>query len=338
MSDKNENNLKLMLKTRNFRENWKIRTNKNHQIKTSDSLTKVLLKGKLYGLINKCNIMTDEKFREIKAKITLSNPEKYKTVKPNKTKGFYYAQKNPSILETQISSNKFEDDRINAKDFITQNFTVKEQKIIFKYPQYFKLSSNVALKDLTINEHKNLSEIIINEEEHELLSKRKPKISSFTSKLSKFPVLSSRNSNKLYYNFNTTNFSSTKKYPLTPSCKMATTFNFNIKPSKHVFTAKNFKSINFKVNNVETVNREFRNEIKKKEKKMIEKFEKIQKRREQYQQEKNNNFIEINKKNLEAQKMKEKDRNNKYSEKKYIDMILKKIKKNYNLTRKSDDK
>ena len=86
---------------------------------------------------------------------------------------------------------------------------------------------------------------------------------------------------------------------MTSSCKMATTFNFNVKPHINVFTPTNCKNINLKYNSVEMMNRELNEEIKEKEKKMIEKFEQIQKRREQYQQEKNNNFIEINKKNLQ---------------------------------------
>ena len=337
MTDKNENNIKLMTKT-GFKVSQKIGRTKSHETKTDDSLTKVLLKGKLFGLINKCNVMTDEKFREIQTKITLSIPKKYTTAKQNKKKSFYYAQKNPCILNTQIISDKFEDDRITAKDFITKNFTLKERRLIFKYPQYFKLFSNDALKELTFNEHRNLSEIITNEEEQELLSHKKRKFCFYNPKLQKFPVLNARNHKKLYTNFNTANSTSTKKFSMTSSCKMATTFNFNVKPHINVFTPTNCKNINLKYNSVEMMNRELNEEIKEKEKKMIEKFEQIQKRRKQYQQEKNNNFIEINKKNLNAQKMKEKDRYNKYNEKKYIDLILKKIKTNYNKVLKKGKK
>lgn len=326
MYDKNESNEKFAAKTRNCMFNRAIGKTKNYQIKPGDSLSKVLLKGKLFGLINKCNIMTDEKFNEIKTKISSSNPKNYKAIKrKNKEEGFYYAEKNPRILNTEINSNKFEDDHINARDFISRNFTSKEQKLIFKYPQYFKLSSIDALKEIAPDEHKNLSEIISMEERKELLSHKKQKLYSLTPKFPKFSVLNKKNNQNLY-----TNLSSIKKFPLTPSSKMATTFNFSVKTFNNVFTPKIYKSINFNLNNVEIRNKEIKEEIKEKEQKMIEKFERIQKRREQYQKDKNNYFIEIHKKNLNEQKMKEKDRNNKYNEKKYIDLILKKIKKNYN--------
>ena len=64
---------------------------------------------------------------------------------------------------------------------------------------------------------------------------------------------------------------------------MATTFNFSVKTFNNIFTPKIYKSINFNLNNVEIRNKEIKEEIKEKEQKMIEKFERIQKRREQYQ-------------------------------------------------------
>ena len=56
MYDKNESNEKFAAKTRNCMFNRAIGKIKNYQIKPGDSLSKVLLKGKLFGLINKCNI------------------------------------------------------------------------------------------------------------------------------------------------------------------------------------------------------------------------------------------------------------------------------------------
>ena len=46
--------------------------------KKNNELSKVILKGKLFGLINKSNIMTDEQFKDIKIKLSLSQLEKYK--------------------------------------------------------------------------------------------------------------------------------------------------------------------------------------------------------------------------------------------------------------------
>ena len=165
---KNNKNMKLndIIQTNyvSSRENF----NKTHPNRKNKShLSKVILKGKLFGLINKTNIMTDEQFNDIKIKLSLSQLEKYKINKKKLNEKFYYAQRNPNILTYYKSPNKFEDDYINMKDLLNKEFTPKEQKTILSFPQFFQLNSNAFLKELVDAKHKNLYEIIGKEEKEE---------------------------------------------------------------------------------------------------------------------------------------------------------------------------
>ena len=168
---------------RNLRENkenknlnlkkYKSSTNKNNiygKITTPNKkkeLSKVILKGKLFSLINKSNIMTEEQFNDIKIRLTLSQLEKYKIAKNNLNKKFYYAQKNPNILQPCKNPSKFEDDYINMRELL-KKFSQKEQDEILSFPQFFQLNSNEFLKDIVEEKHKNLYEIICNEEDKEI--------------------------------------------------------------------------------------------------------------------------------------------------------------------------
>ena len=153
--------------------------------KANSQLAKVILKGKLFGLINKTNIMTDEQFNDIKIKLSLSNLEKYKENKKKLNEKFYYAQKNPNLLTYYKSSGKFEDDYINMRDLLNTKFTTKEQKTILSFPQFFQLNSNVFLKELVEEKHKNLYEIIGSEEKKEVQKKsikRRARVSNISPK------------------------------------------------------------------------------------------------------------------------------------------------------------
>ena len=51
---------------------------------------------------------------------------------------------------------------------LLQKFNQKEQDEILSFPQFFQLNSNEFLKELAEEKHKNLYEIICNEEDKEI--------------------------------------------------------------------------------------------------------------------------------------------------------------------------
>ena len=135
--------------------------------RNKNQLSKVILKGKLFSLINKSNIMTEDQFNDIKIRLSLAQLEKFKIAKKNIKKQFYYAQKNPDILHPNKNPDKFEDDYINIRDLL-KKFSQKEQEEILSFPQFFQLNSNEFLKEIVEENHKNLYEIITNEENKEI--------------------------------------------------------------------------------------------------------------------------------------------------------------------------
>ena len=164
---KNINNLNIDIRDKNYNtsreQNHKTIKNKNKDNK----LSKIILKGRLFNLVNKSNIMTQEQFNDIKIKLSLSHLEKYKEPKKKRNERFYYAQKNPNILTSSKNSSKYEDDYINIKDLLNSKFTPREQQIILSSPQFFQLNSNEFLKKMVDEKHKNLYEILRKEEKKE---------------------------------------------------------------------------------------------------------------------------------------------------------------------------
>ena len=159
---------KLILKKYNRSSNKnKIFNKSSPSRKKTTPLSKVILKGKLFSLINKSNIMTEDQFNDIKIRLTLAQLEKYKIAKKNIKKKFYYAQKNPNIIQPNKNPNKFEDDYINMRELL-KKFSQKEQDEILSFPQFFQLNSNEFLKELVEEKHKNLYEIICDEEDKEI--------------------------------------------------------------------------------------------------------------------------------------------------------------------------
>ena len=174
--NKTERNKEEIKQNKNLNlKKYKSTTNKNKKIfpgkitspNKKRELSKVILKGKLFSLINKSNIMTEDQFNDIKIRLTLSQLEKYKITKKNINKKFYYAQNNPNILQSNKNPSKFEDDYINMRELL-QKFNQKEQDEILSFPQFFQLNSNEFLKELAEEKHKNLYEIICNEEDKEI--------------------------------------------------------------------------------------------------------------------------------------------------------------------------
>ena len=356
---------------RNLRENkenknlnlkkYKSSTNKNNiygKITTPNKkkeLSKVILKGKLFSLINKSNIMTEEQFNDIKIRLTLSQLEKYKIAKNNLNKKFYYAQKNPNILQPCKNPSKFEDDYINMRELL-KKFSQKEQNEILSFPQFFQLNSNEFLKDIVEEKHKNLYEIICNEEDKEIelrnfKIKQREDLNNYKNnynkayhnnrntkiiiKNSESEEISNSNNKNNIHNSNNSSYKNikSKKNMLNFKKSFYSRNSGNITlPNKIVFkTENNINSVQNKKNNFFKGNIWNKNKlsIKEMESRIKDKYEKLKKRKELIILNKEKKFEEIKEKNFLEQIKKEKERKKIYQEKKFIDYISAKLKNNY---------
>ena len=321
--------------------------------RNKNQLSKVILKGKLFSLINKSNIMTEDQFNDIKIRLSLAQLEKFKIVKKNIKKQFYYAQKNPDILHPNKNPDKFEDDYINIRDLL-KKFSQKEQEEILSFPQFFQLNSNEFLKEIVEENHKNLYEIITNEENKEI-----------QLKLLKLKQREELNAYKNYYNRTYHNhkrnmmlkqkekeseeisYSNNNKINKSNDSNKIKNKKFMENIKKKIFSRNNYlfnKEIKTYNNNTCDTNENrkkiiFQGNIWNKPKisnremklKIDEKYEKLKKRKEYMILDKERKIEEIKERNMKEQLKKEKERQKKYQEKKYIDFISNKLKKNYAL-------
>ena len=324
--------------------------------KQKKQLSKVILKGKLFSLINKSNIMTEDQFNEIKIKISLSQLEKYKIAKKNLKKQFYYAQQNPNILHPNKNPSKFEDDYINMRDLL-KKFTNKEQEEILSFPQFFQLNSNEFLKELVEEKHKNLYEIITNEENKEI------ELKNFRMKQREELNSDKNNYNKTHHNnrqsilknkeseegslSNNNRVNKSNDYYSNKSKKNKKII-FNI---KNKFLSRNDNDKNNFLLNKEAKTYDYNNIFQNKKKfffegniwnknkltnlemneKIREKYDKLKKRKELMILDKERKIEEAKERNLREQFKKEKERQKIYQEKKFIDYISNKLKKNYTI-------
>ena len=330
----------------------KISPSKKHK----NQLSKVILKGKLFSLINKSNIMTDEQFNETKIKLSLAQLEKFKITKKNIKKKFYYAQKSPNILQSNKNPSKFEDDYINMRELL-QKFTQKEQDVILSYPQFFQLNSNDFLKELVEEKHKNLYEIITNEENKEielknLRIKQREELNSYKNNYNKTyqthqrkTILKNKESEENSFSNNKINNSNDsynkKKKILLLNIKNSFFSRNDDKNRKTYLFNKQFKTYNY--NNINTLGNKKKiffegniwnkNKISNKEMKdkIQEKYERLKKRKEKMILDKERKMEEIKERNIKEQIKKEKERQKIYQEKKFIDYISNKLKTNYSL-------
>ncbi len=345
-------------------------TKTNTSRKLHTELSRVILKGKLFGLINKSTIMTDEQFHDFKIKLSLSSLEKYKESKKKLNENFYYAQKNPNILTISKNPSKFEDDYINMKDLLHKKFTLDEQRTILSFPQFFQLHSNEFLKELVEAKHKNLYEIIGNEEKKELenlklklkLKKKISKLYSLSPKRKSIIMYTKDNKNnnhddhdnhdkdekdhsngermKSYCNNNINKYISRNdyfrnlyKYHCSTS-KNRSTNNINLKEELKTYNVRGDYCLPL----IKKENHNyFHEEIGKKYKllgssladKISEKFENMKKRKEMVILNNRKKMDLMKEKNRIEQTKKEQERLKKYNEKKYIEYIVSKLKKNY---------
>ena len=327
--------------------------------KSNNQMSKVILKGKLFSLINKSNIMTEEQFNDIKIRLSLAQLEKYKITKKNIKKQFYYAQQNPNILHPLKNPNKFEDDYINMRELL-KKFSQKEQDEILSFPQFFQLNSNEFLKELVEERHKNLYEIITNEENKEIelknfKIKQREELNSYKNNYNK--TRHNRNRNILLKKEESEEGSSSNNINLNKINKTNSNNSYKNKSKKNIFDIKKkFLSRNFDdkkiIKEFKTYNNNFINNLninenkkfidanfynknkmtnKEMKSKMNEKYEKLKKRKELMILDKQKKMEEIKKRNIKEQSKKEKERQKIYEEKKFIDYISNILKKNYTL-------
>ena len=342
MNDNIKKNINSINKNKNLE--------KTSPSKKKNQLSKVILKGKLFSLINKSNIMTDEQFTDIKIRLTLSQLEKYKITKKNIKKNFYYAQKHPNILHSNKNPSKFEDDYINMRDLL-KKFSQKEQEVILSFPQFFQLNSNEFLKELVEEKHKNLYEIICNEEDKEielknLKIKQREELNSYKNNYNKAhhthsrSILFKKKDSYDFHNLNNINNSNDSNKSLKSkkihlnfkksffSRNNANNIDNNLSSTNKVFKTYNNNNIknNFFQGNIWNKNKISNKEM---EKKIKEKYDKLKQRKELMILDKEKKMEEIKEKNILEQIKKEKERKKIYQEKKFIDYISAKLKHNY---------
>ena len=324
--------------------------------KKNNEISKDILKGKLFSLINKSNIMTEEQFNDIKIKLSLSQLEKFKLSKNNPKRKFYYAQINPNIIQPTKNPNKFEDDYINMRELL-KKFSAKEQDEILSFPQFFQLNSNEFLKELVEEKHRNLYEIIVNEENKEkelknLKIKQRQELNSYKTNYinahhshSKKKIFKNnekdeednenenlRKSKRIQLNIKNKDFSRNKKYSKysifnnqytnsTMYNKISKTYNninsFDNKKRKIIFQGNIWNKSKLSYKDLES--------------KINEKYEKMRERKESIKLNIKKKMDEIKEKNRTEQMKKEKERKKIYQEKKFIDYISAKLKQNYSI-------
>jgi hypothetical protein len=346
------------------------KTNRSRNLNTE--LSRVILKGKLFGLINKSNIMTEEQFHDIKIKLSLSKLEKYKESKKKIKENFYYAQKNPNILTISKNPRKFEDDYVNVKDLLHKKFTLDEQRTILSFPQFFQLHSNEFLKELVDAKHKNLYEIIGIEEKKEkkelenLKLKRRKRFSIYALSPKRKSIIMHTIENKndkedkeekddkddkdkdnsakqkivTYCNNSTNKYISRNDYLSSlfknsiSTNKNKSTNNINFKEEMKTYNAKGDYCLPLikKESHIyfhDDIGKKYKLLTKKISKKINEKFENMKKRKEMVILNNRKKLDLIKEKNRLEQTKKEKERLKIYNEKKYIEYIIAKLKKNY---------
>ena len=387
MSSRNKNQKEIsninILNSKSIQQNsYSLREstpNNNNIIKSRKSeypISKVLLKGKLFNLINKSNIMTDVQYNHIKIKLSLSKFKKYKKPKKNLNMKFYYAQSNPKILFSSKNPDKFEDDYVNMKDLLKKKFTQQELKEILSHPQFFQLYSNECLKELVDERHKTLYEILGNEENKEkkhnemvnikldtkantLLNNNTfnnysnksyrrniqaiPKINSYRSSgnIKKLNLKNKikNNSRNLFFK-NSTNYNTFSNYKDIKTDNEKENYINNDEDEDDIdefISDNNTNGITLCKEDFETKRSSFHDKImekyntesKKMELKNKEKFENMIKRKEMVILNKRKKLDLIKEKNRNEQRKKEQERIKIYQERKYIDFIVKKLKKNY---------
>ena len=319
--------------------------------KKDNKLSKIILKGRLFNLINKSNIMTQEQFNDIKIKLSLSHLEKYKEPNKKRNQGFYYAQNNPNILTSSKNSNKYEDDYISMKELLNSKFTPREQHIILSSPQFFQLNSNEFLKKMVDEKHKNLYEILgIEEKKEKELVKMKMKQKKIMDNLREnysntlhrrntiLQTLNEKNNAKDIINqFNSKNKNKSRNANGNNNYFLSDYFSSKNNTTSTSNYNRAFKSYDKREHNVQSKKVLFHNDVGEKfmslrkvlEKKNFEKFENMKKRKEMIILNNKKKFDLIKDKNKNEHSKKQLERLKIYSERKFIEDTIGKLKRNY---------
>ena len=179
---------------------------------------KAIIKGKLFSLINKNIIMSQENIDSLKRDKSyeelIFNDKKEKKIKNNS----FIINKSPNLIKPPQMTERYEDRAIDSNDFIANNFSQDEIDVIKYNPIFFRIEENKILKKY-FKFDKSLLEKLNNEDKNTNLNKSNYLIENksnknynkiFIPKL-KFKNKNNNNNNKIYnLNFSSRNIFSKK--------------------------------------------------------------------------------------------------------------------------------
>jgi hypothetical protein len=236
------------------------------------------------------------------------------------------------------------------KDLLNSKFTPREQHIILSQPQFFQLNSNEFLKKMVDEKHKNLYEILgIEEKKEKELVKMKMKQKKIMDNLRENYSNTLNKKNTIYQNLNeknnTNDIINQLNYKNKNKSRNTNSNNYFLSDyysSKNNTTAtsnynKAYKSYDKREHNAESKKILFHNDVGEKflslrkiiEKKNFEKFENMKRRKEMIILNKKKKLDLIKDKNRNEQSKKQLERLKIYSERKYIEDIIGKLRRNY---------
>ena len=320
---------------------------------------KAIIKGKLFSLINKNIIMSQENIDSLKRDKSyeelIFNDKKEKKIKNNS----FIINKSPNLIKPPQMTERYEDRAIDSNDFIANNFSQDEIDVIKYNPIFFRIEENKILKKY-FKFDKSLLEKLNNENKNNNLNK-----SLIENKSNKnynkilIPKLKLKNNNNQIFNINysSRNIFSKKSNKKKISNSLLSTqidkINYKIKnKNKSLILSNknnnfskeklnnikqyNYKKININNNNniknINNINKKYKKDkfIKLSEN-LENKLNVYMKRRKNYYKEKIINFqYKTNYfKNLELENLKSINNENKSKEKIFVKKITKQLINNY---------
>lgn len=148
----------------------------DHEAKNK-KFEKTKIKGKLLNAINNSIIMDKEKVIFLNNHYHFTNEDKVKEkeiIYQNNLRMIkkinVITQKNPELLQPNNLSSRYEDCYLTPQEMLDKNFSVEEQKLIFRDPKFFGLNKE-PFKRAKLKMKYNLKDIL-NQEEKEYLQKK----------------------------------------------------------------------------------------------------------------------------------------------------------------------
>ena len=182
----------------------------------AESNKKAIIKGKLFSLINKNIIMSQENIDSLKRDKSyeelIFNDKKEKKIKNNS----FIINKSPNLIKPPQMTERYEDRAIDSNDFIANNFSQDEIDVIKYNPIFFRIEENKILKKY-FKFDKSLLEKLNNEDKNTNLNKSNYLIENKSNKnynkifIPKLKFKNKNNNNKIYnLNFSSRNIFSKK--------------------------------------------------------------------------------------------------------------------------------